>query len=328
MRAWVVRGQGEPADVLELVEVEPPEPDPGQVRLRVGAAGIGLPDVFMCRGSYPLTPTLPFTPGQEVAGTVTAVGEGVDPSVVGERLMGVTAFTTGSGGFADETVAGLDTLHRVPDAMSDAEAAGFTIPFHTGWIGLAIRGQVQRGETVLVLGGAGGSGAAAIQLSAALGARTIAVAGGPEKTAYCEQMGADDVIDHWSVDVAERVRELTGGAGADVIYDTVGGEPADAAAKAIANEGRHLLIGFASGSWARPDPARMLRRNYGVLGVYVGAYDRAAITDVQVRLSELHQLGSVFDIVTRRAAFHELPDALAGLADRSAMGKSVVVLDR
>ena len=324
MRAWVVQAHGEPAEVLELAEVETPEPGPGMVRVRVHAAGIGLPDVFMCRGSYPLTPKRPFTPGQEMAGTVTAVGPDVDPGLLGTRVMGVTAFTIGHGAFAEEALASVSNLHPVPDDMSDAEAAGFIIPFHTGWIGLAIRGQVQRGETVLVLGASGGSGAAAIQLGSALGARVIAVAGGPEKTAYCEQMGADAVIDHWSADIGDAAKALTDGTGVDVIYDTVGGDAADSAVRAIAREGRHLLIGFASGSWFQPDPARMLMGNYGVLGVFVGAYDRSAIADVQRRLSDLHQVGKLFDIVTRRATFDEVPAAVAGLADRTAMGKSVI----
>ena len=141
MRAWQVQGAGEPVDVLHGVEVEPPEPGPGQVRIRVTAAGIGLPDVFMCRGTYPLTPPLPFTSGQEATGTITAVGEGVDLAI-GARIMCVTTFWTGHGSFAEECLVAADSVFPIPDGLTDAEAAGFWIPHLTGWVGLVDRGGI------------------------------------------------------------------------------------------------------------------------------------------------------------------------------------------
>jgi NADPH2:quinone reductase len=155
MRAWQVQGAGEPMDVLHLVELAPPEPGPGQVRIRVSAAGIGLPDVFMCRGTYPLTPPLPFTSGQEATGTVTAVGEGVDIAI-GTRIMCVTAFWQGSGSFAEECLVATDSIFPIPEGLTDAEAAGFWIPHLTGWIGLVDRGQIAAGDWLVVLGAAGG----------------------------------------------------------------------------------------------------------------------------------------------------------------------------
>ena len=149
MRAWQVQGAGEPMDVLHLIELEPPEPGPGQVRIRVTAAGIGLPDVFMCRGTYPLTPPLPFTSGQEATGTVTAVGEGVDIPI-GSRIMCVTMFWQGCGSFAEECLVAADSAFAVPDGLTDAEAAGFWIPHLTGWIGLVDRGQIAAGDWLAV----------------------------------------------------------------------------------------------------------------------------------------------------------------------------------
>ena len=147
MRAWQVQGAGEPIHVLHAIDVEVPEPSPGQLRIRVTAAGIGLPDVFMCRGTYPLTPPLPFTAGQEAAGVVTAVGDGVDVAV-GSRIMCVTMFYTGHGSFAEECLVGPESAFAVPDGLTDAEAAGFWIPHLTGWIGLVDRGQARSSPVI------------------------------------------------------------------------------------------------------------------------------------------------------------------------------------
>ena len=170
MRAWQVQGKGEPLDVLDQVELPAPAPEPGQVQVRVTAAGVGLPDVLMCRGTYPLTPPLPFTPGQEMAGVVSAVGDGVDLAI-GTRVMSTSGFIEGNGSFAEYTVASADQVFPVPDALDDASAAGFWIPHMTGWIGLVDRGRIQAGDWLAVLGAAGGSGIAAVQLGKALGAR-------------------------------------------------------------------------------------------------------------------------------------------------------------
>src|SRR4051812_22238716 len=188
MRAWQVQRGGEPKDVLRLVDVEPPVPGPDQLRIRVTAAGVGLPDVFMCRGNYPLTPGLPFTPGQEAVGVVTAVGEGVTHAV-GDRVMGVSMFYIRHGSFADECLLTAETAFPVPAGLSDAEAAGFWIPHLTGWVGLVERGEIKAGDELAVLGASGGSGIAAVQLGKALGARVIAVVGDDEKAEFCRGLG-------------------------------------------------------------------------------------------------------------------------------------------
>jgi NADPH2:quinone reductase len=325
MRAWVADGTGQPSEVLELREVEVPEPPAGFLRLQVRAAAIGLPDVLMCRGDYPLTPEGPFTPGQEIVGTVTAVGEGVDADLIGSRRMGVTAFYVGHGGFADEALAPEATMFPAPDRLADADAASFHIAFVTGWIALRDRAGLAAGEDLVVLGAAGGSGSAAVQLGSAMGARVIAVAGGPVKADHCRALGAEVIIDHHTQDVADAVREVTNGRGADVVFDPVGGTAGEAMGGAIAGGGRFLLVGFAGGRWPALDPELLVTRNCSVMGVYVGAYDRAHNQAVHDQILPLLQDGSLTSLTTELVGFEGLPAALTALADRSALGRYVLI---
>ena len=322
MRAWQITELGEPEDVLGLVDLDPPAVGEGLLRIRVDATGLGLPDVFMCRGSYAFKPELPFTPGQEVVGHVVETCDGGPP--VGTRVAAVTAFFLGNGGFAEEALALAASTYAAPAELSDLEAAGFCIPLHTAWIGLVSRGRIQAGETVLVTGAAGSSGAAAIQLAKHLGARVIASARGEEKGAYCRALGADEVIDHAKVDLAETVNALTGGRGAEAIYEVVGGETFMTATRCVASEGRILAVGFASGAWANASTARLVQANAGVLGVYVGAYDHGQMTEIHEELLGLHAQGAFQHAVTHEWPFEELPTALQALADRGAIGKSVL----
>jgi NADPH2:quinone reductase len=267
MRAWQVQDTGEPIDVLHMVELDPPQPGPGQVRIRVAAAGIGLPDVFMCRGTYPLTPPLPFTSGQEATGTVTAVGEGVDIPI-GTRVMCVTAFWQGHGSFAEECLVAADSTFPVPHGLTDAEAAGFWIPHMTGWIGLVDRGRLAAGEWLAVLGASGGSGIAAVQLGHALGAQVIAVVSDEERASFCGRLGADATVNHRDGPLGAALREATGGHGVDVIYDPVGGSSAEDAAGALARYGRLLAVGFASGTWPKLATLDLVITNTSLLAVF------------------------------------------------------------
>lgn len=323
MRAWQVTKQAEPSAALSLAELPLPEPGPGMLRVRVAACGIGLPDLLMCRGTYALTPELPFTPGQELVGTVTATGEGCQARP-GERVMAVSAFFLRHGGFADEALALDDFAFRAPTTMSDAEAAGFMIPYHTAYVGLVRRARLDPGETLLVLGGAGGTGSAAVQLGKALGAHVITTAGGDEKTMFCRKLGADDVIDYQQEDIAEFVRDLTAGEGADVIYDPVGGSAFEAATRCIAHEGRLLTVGFASGSWGRPNAGHMATHNYSVMGVMPSGYDREFREGAQQRLVEHHAAGRIRVPIDREVPFHDLPNGLEELARGSVRGKLVL----
>ena len=196
MRAWKVTRFGEPHDVLSLdVHAQIGNPGPGQIKIGVEAAGLGLPDVFMCHNSYPLTPSLPFVPSQEVTGIILAKGDGVDLEL-GKRVLGPSLIQQQQGGLAEECMMSAKSTFPVPDEMLPEEAAGFFIPYQTAWVGLARRAQLTDEDTLLVLGASGSSGSAAVQLAKAMGARVIAVAGGLQKIDFCKALGANEVIDH------------------------------------------------------------------------------------------------------------------------------------
>ena len=327
MRAWQVFRTGEPRDALRLTELPVPEPGPGEVRIRVRAVAVGMPDVFMCRDSYALRPPVPFVAGQEVCGTVDAVGPGVDPELVGTRAMSVTNFYVGHGGFAEFTLANAPGVFRVPDDMSDADAASFRIGFSTAWIGLVRRGNLQPGEHLVVLGAAGGSGATAVQLGKALGAHVTAVAAGTEKLAFCARMGADATVDRTapggSDDVVDAIRDATAGHGADVIYDPVGGELANRSARTLARDGRLLVVGYASGSWVNVTAYELLRANASLVGVYAGSYTREENEADHEALLALAADGKLESFATV-VPFEDLPDALTVVGDGTVIGKMVV----
>jgi NADPH:quinone reductase len=324
MRAWQVRQAGEPIDVLHEVDVDPPQPGPGQVRMRVTAAGIGLPDVFMCRGTYPLTPPLPFTSGQEATGKITAVGDGVDLPI-GMQVMCVTAFTEGSGSFAEECLAAADSVFVVPQGLTYAQAAGFWIPHLTGWIGLVARGGLAAGDWLAVLGAAGGSGIAAVQLGRALGARVIAVVGDEERAAFCRSLGAEATLNHRDGPLAPALREITGH-GVDLIYDPVGGALAEDAAGAMARDGRLLAVGFASGAWPNFATHNLVVTNTSLVGVFAGGYTREELDRIHADLADLVADGRLRNAVTAEVPFDDLPNALQRMADRGVVGKLVMVV--
>lgn len=323
MRAWLATGIGAPAEVLELGERPAPEPVPGEVGVEVRAAAVGLPDLFMCRGSYEFKPRHPFTPGQEVAGVVTDVSHA--PGLeTGQRVMGVTAFYRGNGGFAERATLVADTVWPIPDGMSDVEAAGFSIPFRTAWLGLITRGRLREGETLLVHGAAGGTGFAALQLGRALGARVVAVASGEEKCAFCREQGADVTIDRRTEDFVEAVRACTGGQGADVVYDPVGGETFLRSLDCMNTEGRLLAIGFASGAWANAPTGKLVARNLTVVGVLAVPPNAEVAEQMRAGLMDLYAAGHIRPVVADAFAFEQLPAALAAAESGNARGKLVI----
>ena len=322
MRAWQTLKSGNPSDVLAINEnCTAPEPYPGTVLVEVLAAGMGLPDVFMCQATYAMTPPTPFTQGQEVVGRVIGWADGVKDRRVGDRVMAVTSFFTGNGAYAEQCLALDDFCLPVPEGMSDAEGAAFLIPFHTAYIGLVTRGKLKAGETLLVLGGAGGTGTAAIQVGKALGARVITTVAGQGKVEHCKGLGADVVIDRKQQNISEAVMEATGGRGADCIYDPVGGAAFTAATKCVAHEGRILAIGFASGSWGTVDTAHMVYQNYSVVGVIPSKYDRAFKEVAQERLLGWWKEGRLKTHIEEFVPFEELPKALERLASSQVQGK-------
>ena len=323
MQAWQIRALGAPSDVLTEAHITAPEPGPSELRLAVRAVAVGMPDAFMCRGSYAFSPPLPFVAGQEVCGVVDRVGDDTEVPL-GTRLMAVTNFFDGRGGFAEQTIVRADSAFRVPDAMADEEAAGFRIGYSTAWVGLVHRGRIHPGESLLVLGAAGGSGAAASTLGRALGARVIAVAGGAEKTALCRDLGADVVIDRTTQSVPDAVLEATGGRGVDLVYDPVGGDAADATVGVLARDARLLAVGFASGRWAQPDVWALVRKNAALVGVYAGGYSREENESDHEALLSLWEQGHLRGTGTTVVPFAALPDPVALVDEGRAVGKVVV----
>jgi NADPH2:quinone reductase len=324
MRAWQVVEYGEPKEVMVLGERTVPEPGLGEVRVLVKATALGLPDVFMCRGTYAFSPAIPFTPGQEVVGVVTAAGEGVDLAV-GSRVIAVTSFIQGNGSFAEQALAPISATYPIPDEMPDEDAAAFLIPFQTAYIGLARRGQLAQGETLLVHGGAGGVGSAAIQVGRAIGAKVIATATGPERVKACLELGATLAIDLGAEEFPEVVNEATEGRGANVIFDPVGGDVFIQSFKCIANEGRLVAIGYASGSWKNAATGAVVFKNCSVVGVLAAMYGKEFLDHTHQELLKLYAEKKIRPL-TQSVAFADIPSALADLADRKVIGRVVAVL--
>lgn len=325
MQGWQVSELGEPADVLTWTEIPDPTPGPGQVLVRVHAVACNFPDILVCQGKYQEKPPLPFTPGLEVAGEVVAAGEGA-AAAVGDRVLGTPPM--GQGGYAELVVLDADSTLPWPEGMSAGQAAGMFITYQTGICALRQRADLKPGETLLVHAAAGGVGSAAVQLGKALGARVIGTAGGPEKCAVVRELGVDEVIDYSSEDLIARVKELTDGRGANVVYDPVGGDIFDASRRAIAFEGRILVIGFVAGRFAEAPTNHVLVKNYSVVGVHWGLYRKLAphkIPEWQAELNDLWTQGLINPLVGVELPLTEAPEALRRLASRGTTGKVVLV---
>src|SRR4051812_25008456 len=324
MRAWRVHELGEPEAALRLDEIDAPVARSGEVVVDVAAGSLNFPDVLMCRGEYQVKPPLPFTPGAEVSGVVTALGDGVDASLRGRRVIAIPRF--GNGGFTEQTVAPESTVFPIPDSLDDTAAAALHVTYQTGHVALHRRAHLQAGETLLVHAGAGGVGSAAIQLGLAAGARVIATAGGPEKVQVCRDLGADLVVDYRAGDFVDAVKDFTDGRGADVIYDPVGGDTYDRSTKCIAFEGRILIIGFTGGRFADARTNHILIKNYSVVGVHWGMYNMvnpALVRETHDDLMRLFEAGQKEPPVLGARPLADLPGALASLATRGTWGKIV-----
>lgn len=324
MRALQVHELGEPADVLQLVDIPAPTPAQRQVAIQVEAGGLNFPDVLMCRGQYQARPSLPFTPGAEVCGRIIAVGADVARSRVGERVVALTALP--AGGFADVALAESDQAYAIPEHHDATVWAGLTITYQTGWVALHTRARIQPGEWVLVHAGAGGVGSAAIQVALAAGARVIATAGRPEKVQQCLALGAHAAFDNRADDWVAGVKDVTGGHGADIIYDSVGGDVYDLSTKCIAFEGRILIIGFTSGRIPQAAANHVLIKNYSVVGVHWGYYHQMKPEipkQAHAALVDLLESGAIAPAVSRILTLDEIPDALRALSERGAHGKLV-----
>lgn len=328
MQAWRVHDNGEPREVMRLEEVPDPEPGPGRLLLRVRAANVNFPDALLCRGHYQVRPPLPFTPGVELCGEVVAAGEGTS-TATGTRVIAQPDLPHGA--FAELVTVDEDRCAPAPEALDDAEAAALHIGYQTGWFGLHRRARLQAGETLLVHAAAGGVGSAAVQLGKAAGARVVGVVGGPKKAAVARESGCDAVIDRHAVDgvrgLAEAVKEATGGHGADVVYDPVGGDAYTASTKCVAFEGRIVVVGFAGGTVPTPGLNHALVKNYSILGLHWGLYTThapAAVRACHEKLTELAARGVIKPLVSERVPLTEAADAVQRVADGTTTGRVVV----
>lgn len=324
MKAWRVNELGEPRDVLRFEEVDDLTAGAGQLLVRMLAVPANFPDVLLCRGEYQVKPPLPFTPGVELCGEVVALGEGVTTFAVGDRVVGTANLPGGS--FAELAVMDEVNTFPAPAMLDDAEASALTIGYQTGWFALHRRTQLLPGETLLVHAAAGGVGSAAVQLGKAAGARVIGVVGGPEKAEYCRALGADLVIDRHTEDFVPIVKEFTGGRGADVVFDPVGGDAYAKSTKCIAFEGRILVIGFAGGTIPTPGLNHALIKNYSIIGLHWGlykAYNQQAIDDCHVELTRLADAGSIKPLIGERLSLAEVPEGLGRLGDGTTVGRLV-----
>ena len=299
MRALLCKAWGGP-ESLAVEDVPSPRPGAGEVVVAVKAAGVNFPDLLMIQGKYQVQPPLPFTPGVEFAGVVTETGAGVAGVRPGDPVVATVAF----GAFAEACVVPAASLLPLPRGVDFAAAAGFTVAYGTAWHALEDRGRLQPGETLLVLGAAGGVGLAAVTLGAALGARVIAAASSDEKLAVCRAHGATDTINYSTQDLRARLKALVGAKGVDLVYDPVGGSLTEPALRSVGWRGRYLVIGVYWGAWREHEPEA----------------SRRAMTALLDRLGD----GRLRPYVSARYPLARAAEALVALARRTATGKTVI----
>jgi NADPH2:quinone reductase len=311
-------------DKLSVQDLPSPRPGPGQVLIDVKASGVNFPDVLMVKGLYQVKPPLPFAPGAELAGVVQAVGENVRGFEPGDRVVGFS----GWGGFAEECVAPADRLMPLPAGVDFEVAAAFGLTYGTSLHALQDRARLQPGETLLVLGAAGGVGLAAVEIGKLLGARVIAAASSADKLEVCRRAGADDTVDYAREDLRARLKELTGDKGVDVVYDPVGGAYSEPALRASGWGARFLVVGFAAGEIPRIPLNLALLKERVVVGVYWGdwtRHDPAGHARNTRQLTQWLAEGRIRPLISERVSLAEAPAALARLAERKVKGKIVVL---
>ncbi len=323
MKALLCRQHGLP-DSLVVDEIDDPVADASEVVVDVRAAGVNFPDVLIIQNKYQAKPALPFAPGAEFSGVVSAVGSGVTDRRIGDRVIGSVTF----GAFAEKVKLPASRTFKMPDSLDFERGAAFLLTYGTSYHALVDRAQLAAGETLLVLGAAGGVGLAAIEIGKALGARVIAAASSAEKLAVCREHGADEFIDYTSEDLRERIRAITGGRGPDVIYDPVGGSYAEPAFRSIAWRGRYLVIGFANGDIPKMPLNLALLKGASIVGVFWGQYTQLEPqrfqSDVATMFDWIAQ-GRLNPHVSARYRLAEGARALEHLLARRATGKVIVL---
>ena len=323
MRAWLCENPVG-VEALQWKELPTPEPKAGEVRVAIRAASLNFPDLLIVQNKYQMKPPLPFVPGSEFAGIVEAVGEGVSHVKVGDA---VAAFA-GTGGFATHAVVSAALVMPLPEGFAFDDAAAFVLTYGTTHHALVDRAALKAGETLLVLGAAGGVGTAAIQIGKVLGARVIAAASSDEKCALCREIGADETINYATANIREELKKLTGGKGPDVVYDPVGGDLAEPVFRSIGWRGRYLVVGFAQGGIPALPWNLALLKGASIVGVFWGDFARrepkahvAALTE----LARWYAEGKIKPVIDQRLPMPQLPAAYARMGSRQVRGKLVMI---
>jgi NADPH:quinone reductase len=323
MQAWLCANPVG-VEALQWKEMPTPNPKAGEVLIEIKAASLNFPDLLIVQNKYQMKPPLPFVPGSEYAGVIAAVGDGVTQLKVGQSV----ACLSGTGGFATHTIAPAALCMPLPPGFPHVDAAAFIMIYATSYHALVDRGQLKPGETVLVLGAAGGVGTSAIQVAKALGARVIAAASSDEKCALCKSIGADATINYSREDLREAIKTLTEGKGLDVVYDPVGGDLAEPALRSVGWRGRYLIIGFASGSIPSLPLNLPLLKGSSLVGVFWGSFAKHEPKANAAMLAELARWygeGKIKPVIDRTMPMAELKAAFAHMGSRTVKGKLVMV---
>ncbi len=325
MKAIICNQFGQPSS-LQYQEVASPSPKEDEILIAVKACSVNFPDTLIIQGKYQFRPPFPFSPGSDVAGIVLEVGKEGSPFKVGDAVVGFVPF----GGFAEQVLIKASDCFPKPTGMTMVNAAAFLLAYGTSYHALKDRANLLKDETVLVLGASGGVGLTAVELAKRMGAKVIAAASSIEKLALCQQFGADEVIHYQEENLKDRIKELTNGKGVDVIFDPVGGSFSEAALRAIAWKGRHLIVGFANGEIPKIPVNLTLLKGASIVGVFWGAF---AQKEPQKSLANIHQLltwfseGKINPHIDKTYSLQDAPKALGDMMDRKVKGKIVIDMD-
>ena len=326
MKAIVCKTYGPPEN-LALEEIDDPVAAENEAVVQVYSASLNFPDGLQIQGKYQFQPPMPFTPGSEVGGIITSVGENIQNFAVGDRVMA----TPGIGGLAEQVAVKADGLRKIPHSMDFKTAAGFAMIYTTSYYALKQRAQLQPGETLLVLGASGGVGLAAVELGKLMGAKVIAAASSNEKLEFVNRLNPDALLNYADGKLKERVKELTGGTGADVIYDPVGGDLFDQSCRCINWNGRLLVVGFASGRIPEYKANLALLKGSSMVGVFLGRFRKEEPAEYEknfAELLEMYDAGNLKPVITESFALTEFVDAFNVFTERKVMGKVTLELKK
>jgi NADPH2:quinone reductase len=326
MKAIVCKTYGPPENLV-LEEIDDPVAAENEAVVQIYSASLNFPDGLQIQGKYQFQPPMPFTPGSEVGGVITSVGAGIQGFAVGDRVMA----TPGIGGLAEQVAVKADGLRKIPDSMDFKTAAGFAMIYTTSYYALKQRAQLQAGETLLVLGASGGVGLAAVELGKLIGAKVIAAASSDEKLDFVNRLNPDALLNYGDGELKERVKELTGGTGADVIYDPVGGDLFDQSCRCINWNGRLLVVGFASGRIPEYKANLALLKGSSMVGIFLGRFRKEEPAEYEKNFAELldmYDAGKLKPIITESFAMTDFVDAFNVFTERKVMGKVTLEINK